>query len=566
LLRELHIRDFAIIEELQLEFAPGFNVLTGETGAGKSIIMQALDLLCGGRASPDNIRAGAEEAAIEGVFELALDEAKALATLGIDAGEDLHLRRNLSRTGKSRVYINGAAGSVGLLDQIGLALIHVYGQHEQSLLLRPESHLELLDTYAGHTDLTAAMAAAYGSLQAAAGRLERARGGRDAARQRLELVGFQLQELDAAAFQTGEDEALRREKDVLAHAEKLLQICQQGEEALYAGDDAMSAGLARVSAQLRDAARVDPAFGEMIDLLATAEAQIQEVADRLRAYAGKISFDPERREAVEERWTSLQRLTRKYGGSLESLLRTREELSAELETLQGDSADVESLERAVSAAGGAACEAAAALSDSRRRKASQLAKSVTRELQSLGMKGGVFTVVFADIPHSGEPWSALTRSGGDALEFHFSANVGEPPRALVRIASGGELSRIMLALKVLTAGRGEASTLVFDEVDAGIGGTVADAVGARLKDLGRARQIFCITHLPQIAAGADHHFVVEKRVRQGRTVSAARPLDRDERIGELSRMLGGERDAEAARYARRLVAARREAEHHRPKP
>lgn len=564
MLRQLHIRDFAIIEELQLEFAPGFNVLTGETGAGKSIIMQALDLVCGGRASPEDIRAGADEASIEGIFDLSDEESALLAELGFARAGDLHVRRILSRGGKSRVLLNGSSSAVAVLAQIGERLIHVYGQHEQSLLLRPESHLDLLDAYAAHADLLAEMAARHSVLEEAARRLARLRGGRAATEQRAELLRFQLQELDAAAFQPGEDEELRREKDILTHAERLQQISRQGEEALYSGDEALITGLGRVGTQLREAMRIDPSFGEIVDLLEVAQAQVQEAADRLRDASERLAFDPERREAVEERWALLQRLLRKHGGSLEAMLRQHGEIAAELRGLEGDGLDLEAVERQVADAAELAWKAAAALSESRRRKAKALKKSVTKELQALGMKGSVFSVAFgggkrADTgdPFRGADGIGLGRTGADSAEFHFSGNVGEPPRPLARVASGGELSRIMLALKVLTAGRGEVSTLVFDEVDAGIGGTIADAVGVRLTQLGEGRQVLCITHLPQIAAGADHHFVVEKRVRQGRTVSAARQLDRDARIAELSRMLGGAADAEAERYARRLVATRR---------
>jgi DNA repair protein RecN (Recombination protein N) len=567
LLRSLHIRDFAIIEDLQLEFAAGFNVLTGETGAGKSIIMQALDLVCGGRASPDDVRAGADEAVIEALFELSEAEIQALACGGVTPREDMQIRRVVSRAGKSRVHLDGAPSSVGVLGQIGGRLLHVYGQHEQAVLLRADSHLDLLDTYAAHPELTATMAAAYDCLREAVAERDRLRQGRETAEQRMELVRFQQDELATADVRPGEDEELRLEKDKLAHAEKLLQICRQGEEALYSGDQAVTAVLGRVAAHLRDAARIDPTFGGTIELLVAAGAQVEEAAASLRDYAGDVSFDADRREALEERWALLQRLIRKYGGSIESVLESQADLEAELRGLEGQGTDLEALERGVAAAADAAWKAAAALSASRRTRARYLEKGVTRELQALGMSGGVFGVSFLSAPPEPVPGSAgpfggaggvtLDRGGADGVEFQFSGNPGEPPRPLARVASGGELSRIMLALKVLTAGRGEVATLVFDEVDAGIGGAIADAVGARLRTLGESRQILCISHLPQIAARADHHFVVEKQVRQGRTVSAARPLDRDERVTELARMLGGADDAEAARWARRLVSSRR---------
>lgn len=563
MLQELHIRDFAIIDDLTLRFAGGFNVVTGETGAGKSIIMQAVQLLCGGRASPEVVRTGAEEASLEGVFDLEPEEAGAAEALGLRTDDVLVVRRTISRSSKSRVYVNGGLANLAVLEQIGDQLLHVYGQQDQILLLRADTHLELVDAYAGHTDLVAAVAGHHAALEHSLDRLTALRSGQDAARQREELVRFQLEELQAARIEAGEDERLRRERELLVHAERLAQVYQQGEDALYAGDDAVADRLARVAALLRDGAHIDPRLEELQGLLDTARVQVQEVAHQLRTHGDRLSVDPERLAAVDDRLALLHRLARKYGGSLEAALAAQAALAEELAGVERIDADLDEQEREVAARARAAWDTAVAVSRSRRAAARRLEKQVAKELRSLGMQGAALHVVFAPDTVDGRfdpqcPLAAgearLDRRGADRVEFHLTANPGEAPKTLARIASGGELSRIMLALKVLTAGVGDASTMIFDEVDAGIGGQVASAVGDRLRALGATRQVLCITHLPQIAARATHHFVVEKHTRNGRTVSAARRLGRDERVAELSRMLGGVDSAEAARFARRLVA------------
>ncbi|MBI1814127.1 MAG: DNA repair protein RecN [Deltaproteobacteria bacterium] len=564
MLRSLRIANFAIIDELALEFAPGLNVLTGETGAGKSIIMQALGLLCGARGSADLIRTGADEAAIDAVLDLSADARTAATELGLDGDDELSLRRMIARAGKGRLHLNGSPSTLAVLTQLGLRLLHIYGQHEYALLLHPDTHLDLLDDLGRLTAPRHEFTTAYRALVAAHHNLTALTQGGQAARAHAELLRFQITELEAAAPEPDEESHLQQEREVLRHAEQLAQACDGGEAALYSGDDAAAPVVARIRTQLRDLARIDPRLSEIAALLDAAHTQLDEAALQLRQYANRIHHDPDRLAAADERLALLRQLARKHNCRGDELAAQLETLRAELDRVTGAGLDLESAQQAVTVAARAAWRSAAALSAVRRLAGCELERRMHAELPTLGMEGATFTVQFASEMNASEPSASdpfvlgearLSERGGDRVEFHLSANRGEAPRPLAKVASGGELSRIMLALKVLTAGAGEVDTLIFDEVDTGIGGTVADAVGRRLKALACERQILCITHLPQIAVHADHHFAVEKRVRKGRTVTSAKALSPDERVVELSRMLGGAvTSREAERYARRLIS------------
>ena len=564
MLRGLRIANFAIIDELTLEFSPGLNVLTGETGAGKSIIMQAMGLLCGTRGSADLIRTGADEAQIEAVFDLVGEAREAVAALGLPADDELSLRRLIARAGKGRIHLNGSLSTLALLSQVGLRLLHIYGQHEYALLLQPDAHLDLLDDFGRLQASRDPFATAYRDLVAAHEQWGELRRGGQAARERAELLRFQIGELEEVAAEANEETQLQQERERLRHAEQLAQACHDGEMALYSGDEAAGQVVARVLHQVQDLVRIDPRLGGIANLLESAQTQLDEAALELRHYGDRIENDPERLAFVDERLATLRTLARKHGCTAAELPSRLASLRDELGRLTGAGTDLESAERAVIAAAATAWQRAEALSVARRRAARDLERRMAKELPTLGLQGAVFSVHFSsskpapagagvDDPFSrGE--ARLSERGTDRVEFHLGANPGEEPRPLAKIASGGELSRIMLALKVLTAGAGEVDTLVFDEVDTGIGGAVAEAVGRRLKALAQGRQILCITHLPQIAVHADHHFAVAKRVHKGRTVTSAKALSADERIAELSRMLGGTvAQREAEHYARRLV-------------
>lgn len=549
MLRELHITNIAIIDEMRLRFGPGLNVLTGETGAGKSILMHALALLCGARSGTDLIRTNAEEATIEGLFELG-GETALLEEVGVPAEDDLLIRRVLSRSGKSRVHVNGGPATVALLARLGDRLVHVYGQLDQARLLDPDSHLDFVDRFGQLLELRGRMEAAHGELAEARLRLQELERSCREIQQRRGLLEFQAEELARAHPLPDEEEQLRRERDVERSAVQLQQTCRAADEALYSGEAATTEILDRIAHQLREAARIDPGLGGTADLVETARVQLDEAAGQLRGYADRLHFDPERLEQIDDRLALLGRLARKYEVPSSQLAQTLEGIRAQLAGLESLGTDRAAAERAVEEKLRAAQEIAGELSARRRRVGQSLQKEMERELGTLGMKGAVLRVVQNALGDADD----LRPSGSDTVEFFLSANPGEEPRPLARIASGGELSRVMLALKALTAGVMETPILIFDEVDAGIGGHVADAVAQRLRRLSQSHQILCITHLPQIAAYADQHFALAKRVAGKRTVVEARELAADDRVAEISRMLGDNvAPREARRYAERLI-------------
>jgi DNA repair protein RecN (Recombination protein N) len=552
MLRELRIRDFAIIDDLALSFDAGLNVLTGETGAGKSIILQALGLLCGARGAADLIRSDADEASIEGLFDCSLPE-ELREGLGV-TGDEIVVRRHLARNGKSRVYVNGSPATVAMLAQLGDHLVHIYGQLEQALLLRPASHLELLDRFAELGSARQRMAAAHAAHRDARARLAQLETARASLAEQRELLEFQHRELADAAVQSGEEVELRRERELLRHAERLQQVCRDGESMLYSGQAATVSALGRLAAQLNELGAIAPALAAAAELVDGGRVQLEEAALQLRAAADRLEADPDRLEGVESRLQLLSRLSRKHGLASDELPERLAALARDLAAIDSQSGDLASARTEVESSERTALAAAGELSTARGAAVRKLDKRMVGELSALGMRGATFRTAH-QAPAADAAVDALGPTGFDTVEFLLAANPGEAPKPLARVASGGELSRIMLALKALTAAIGETPILIFDEVDAGIGGTVADAVARRLKTLARNRQLLCITHLPQIAAYGDSHYAVEKRQQGGRTVTHARALAADERIAEVSRMLGGSTaNAEAERYARRLLA------------
>ncbi|GIW44370.1 MAG: DNA repair protein RecN [Candidatus Binatia bacterium] len=564
MLRSLAIRQMAVIEALDLEFAPGLNVLTGETGAGKSILIQALALLCGAKATAELIRTDAEEATVEGVFEGVRPEG--LAAHGIPAADELVVRRVIYRNGRSRAWANGANVSTAQLASLAADIVRIYGQHEQTALLRTETHRDILDVFARADCLRDRMAAAYAEWREARERAARATElGRTYA-ERLELLRFQAAELCQAAVSAGEELALQAEREKLRHVEKLKRLCSESEAALDSGEGSVLQITGRVAHELADAARIDPTLSETAELVSQAQTLLREAAFELRRYADRLDFDPERFTEVEDRLALIARLKRKYGCTADELPQVLSRIESEIAELEHSELDSDSLSRACAQKFEEARAVALELSRLRAEAARELEQKIGTELEALGMAKATLRVVIRDQaeyqaspgpadPGKEDEWLAakLGPHGWDDVEFHFSANPGEEPRSLARIASGGELSRVMLALKVLAAVPSQAALWVFDEVDAGIGGTVATAVGKRLRILAERQQVLCITHLPQIAAFADHHLAVAKHVRRGRTFTSARSVTGEERVRELARMLGNA-GPESERYVRELLA------------
>ncbi len=553
MLRTLRVQDLAIIEELELELEPGLNVITGETGAGKSILLQALDVALGGRPDADLVRTGAEEAVVEALFGgVSPAVIELLAAAGIpthDRRDELLVRRVIASGGRTRAYVNGALGSLALLRDLAPHVLRVYGQDEHQALRRIESHRELLDAIGGLGSTVREMGHKDASLTAARAALAEERSERAAAGERVEMLRAQAEELTRAGLVAGEDEALAAERRRLVNAEKLGALAGAAESGLYSGEGAAIESVGKALAALREAERFDPDLGPTRTLVESALAELEEAGSSLGRYAGGVVRDADRLEAVEERIALLGRLKRKYGGTVEELVVRRDELATELAGGADGDAALAILEEEAETAERAASEWAGRLSVERRRVAHELGRALVTELHALALEGARFTVRF---------WEAGVRSlspeGWDEIEFLLSTNAGEELRSLARVASGGELSRIMLALKALAAAEDRGAALIFDEVDAGVGGAVAEVVGRKLQQLGRTRQVLCITHLPLIAAFADHHIAVAKRVVGGRTLSSARPLSVTERVAELARMLGGARlSPEAQGHAEQLL-------------
>ena len=570
MLRYLHISNFALIDELELAFDQGLNIISGETGAGKSLLMQALGLAIGGRASTDLVRHQAEEAIVEALFDINEYPDRRIAKLLEDSGyppdEELLVRRVIPQSGRGRVYLNGALATVALLRQLGVDLLQVYGQHEQQTLLEAEAAQKLLDGFAGLGEQVAEMQHRYHALRQAWSHLQALTKDEDSIEARRELLRFQVDEIVRAELHTGEEEVLRQEKIILQNAEKLHQSVRVCEQVLATGDDALTDRLGRIANQVRDCARIDDSLSGVLDLLHSGLAQVEEAALVLRQYGDRLTPNPERLDEIENRLALLSRLKRKYGDSVEAVLDQYDSLSQELSRLDDSEESLSALQQDIATAAEAAWTWAQDLSQARRTAAQTLETRMIDELAGLGMKGATFSIhcrsrtanhTDADNPFVHND-AQLFSTGCDQLELHLSANPGEPLLPLINVASGGELSRLMLALKALSVEAREAPTLIFDEVDAGIGGGVAEVVGRRLKALATQRQVLCITHLPQIAAFAEHAYTVVKTVTKGRTVSSAKRLTRREHISELARMLGGvDISIGAKRHAREMLEGAR---------
>jgi DNA repair protein RecN (Recombination protein N) len=550
MIRCLHITNLAIIREVTLDLGPGLTLLTGETGAGKSILVDALTLVLGGRAEASLIRTGAERASVEAVLDVSGSRAAAfLRERGYSPEEGAVVaRREVAAQGKGRAFLGGVLAPVGDLRALGALLIDLHGQHQQQTLLTPASHRDLLDRHAGLDEARDGMAAAATELRAAEARLATMREGAQRVAQRLDMLRFQVDEIDRAAVGPGERTTLKAERELMRNAETILRHCRAAYEALYEGEGAALARLAEGIRAARELARFDAALADGVARAESARADLQELAFALRDYPRRLSFEPARLEAIEDRLAALEALLRKYapGGDEEALLAHRAAAAEELDQLTGGGETVADLEARVEALRQRALDLAAALSRRRRAAAAALERRVEEELADLAMARTRFAVDFRLQPRPGSGlWVegeevAVDAAGYDVVEFLLSANQGEALRPLAGVASGGELSRLMLALEVALRRDAEPRTLVFDEVDAGIGGAVAEAVGRRLRSLARAHQVICVTHLPQIASFADRHLLVAKRAARGRTEVVLEPLDAEGRVRELARMLAGE--------------------------
>ena len=552
MLELLRVRAFAIIEELEVHFAPGFNVLTGETGAGKSILVDALHLVLGGRAQADSVRTGAEEAEVQALFrprDTAECDAR-LQGLGLPAaGGELVVRRTVQREGRSRAWVNGALATAAQLQAATRGLLDISGQHEHVGLLDAALHLDLLDSHAQLGELKSRFGEAFASLAEA----ERARARLDSDEseraQRADWLKFQLDELEKAAPEPGEDDRLVQERRVLAAAEKLRAGAEEAEAVLS------EAQPARAAKRLEEMAAIDPSLQPLAQAVRGAAAELDEAARELSRYAARAGGDPQRLEELDERIEVLRRLSRKHGGTLASALSRRDQMRAELSSLENHDAELAEREAEVQRLAAVARGLAEKLSERRRSAAGAFSKAVAQELSALGMARSEISVRFNPVTEGAI--AGMGPRGLETAELLLSPNPGEELRPLSRIASGGELSRVLLAVKRVLAESDPVDAYLFDEVDAGIGGATADAVGRALGAVARRRQIICITHLPQIAVFAGKHLTVEKEILKGRTHSRVLPVDGDDRVRELARLLSGKPTEVALEHARELLAAAR---------
>jgi DNA repair protein RecN (Recombination protein N) len=540
-----------------MEFGTGLNLLTGETGAGKSILIDALGLLLGARASTDLIRTGQEQGTVEGVLES--DAAIPILEghgLPLDGNEVL-IRREIQASGKSRATVNGALTPVAVLRELGDTLVAIHGQHEPQGLLNPDSHLQVLDRHAGLGAEAEALSEPHKRLREADAALAALRTGQRDAERRREMLEFQAGEIEKAALTAGEEEALRQEKTVQANAGRLATLAEEAYTALHEDEAAVISRLGQVYRRVEELAAIDARFAPHAEARASVQAQVQDLALFLRDYREGLQASPERLDEIETRLALIERLKRKYGASVDEVIAFGIRCRSELEQQGSPEERERALEAERSSAAAAYWDAARRLSRKRRAAAPDLEKRVEAELALLAMEKTRFRVRFdpeAPVGEGTDDTSGWTAEGLERAEFLLSPNPGEELRPLARIASGGELSRILLALKSVASVDDPGKTLVFDEVDAGIGGRVAEIVGRKLRAMAARHQVLCVTHLPQIASLAEAHYAVRKRVERGRTVAEVRVLSADERVEEVARMLGGESVTDSARkHAREMV-------------
>jgi DNA repair protein RecN (Recombination protein N) len=555
MLTELRITNFAVIERLSLIIDSGFTVLTGETGTGKSLLIDAVALLVGGRASSDQIRFGEDEAQLEASFEIPLthpllQRLRVREVLGPQDSQ-LIIRRIIARSGKNRVYLNGVLSPVHVLEEFAGTLIDIHGQHDQQSLLSNSAQLEVLDAFGRLLDLRSQYRSTHREWvrfreerTELAARLQQQT-------QQEDLLRFQQQELDEAACRIGEEELLQAERHRLGSSRRLVELASEAQERIQGDVHGILANLVLMERALGELSQIDPEMESTVRFASEAKVLLKEVANSLRGYSESLDADPMRLTAIEDRLAVIQKMKKKYGGTIEAVLETHNRVKQELEQLLGADSEIDRYDRLIEERQQNVLVLARALSEKRADAAKRLTKLVDKELNALKMGSVRFLV---QVMPSG-PDENYGPDGADRVEFLLSANAGEPLKPMSRVASGGELSRVMLALKSVLVDIDHVPVLIFDEIDTGVGGAVAATIGKRLRELGRYHQVLCITHLPQVASQAQHHFSVEKSEVNGRTVATVRSLTGMSREGEIARMLGGERITQKTRsVAAELIA------------
>ncbi len=548
MLTELSIRNFAIIDDLRITFSDKLTILSGETGAGKSIIVNAMNLLLGSRANAKLIRTGFESAELEAFFEVKpeSDAAKMMSEQGFDPSEGLIVRRIISNSDRHKIYINNRLSTMQVLSEIAENLASISGQHEHQGLLKEDLHLQILDQFAGLVPKRQKVSQLFHKIIPLIIKLKKLTTQQNHQVEHLEFLKFQKKEILDAAINPGEDDVLEKELLRLKNAEFILQTILRSHDSLYGMNGAVVESLVEISKDLQKISEIDPNLASKTQGLTDAAFQIEDICHELKSYMETIEMDERRLEQVEARLEIIRKLKRKYGGSIESVISHLNTIEKEISTMENLSEIIENLKEELDGLNQKIISEALSLSEERKKASQKLSEKMESELADLKMSGTRF-MVFISQPIIENPQSGylcvnnigISENGLDRIEFMIAPNVGEDLKPLVNIASGGELSRIVLALKVILAKNDSVETIVFDEVDAGIGGDVAEMVGRKLLTLSKSHQIICITHLPQIAKFGEHHFRISKEVKEGRTRTTIEPIPENERVIELARMLGG---------------------------
>lgn len=551
----LRIKNVALIDTAEIEFGPGLNLLTGETGSGKSIIVDSLGALIGDRVTSDLIKTGASSATIEGLFSI--DKAKHLSSVledaGIDADGELIVRRELSATGRNRILINNQLATAAVLKRIGSTLVDIHGQGEHATLFEIASHIEMLDEFASLGGQLKAVEEAFHYWSVTKTELGMLRQNEAEKLQMLDILRFQVDEIERVGLRPNEDTELEEEKRRLSNIEKLTTLTDDAYGLLYENNESTLTTLDKAAKKIDELAEFDSRFAEYRDAFITARAVVDDAAAAVRGFRGHLEFSPERLAEIEDRLAEISRLTRKYGGSISGVLEHLKEAKLRIDGIESAEFREEELRRELEEYRVAYAQAAAVLSEKRSTAAKKFEREVEANLKAVALEKAKFRVAITARP---DDESVFTPRGFDRVEYLFSANIGEDPKPLTKVASGGEASRLTLILKTTAKLKNVRKSVVFDEIDAGIGGRVALAVGQKLKELAKTQQVLCVTHQPQVASQADHHFVVTKSMTKDQTSISVRELSKQDRVEEIARMLAGERITDAAREnAREMIAA-----------
>jgi DNA repair protein RecN (Recombination protein N) len=550
MIKTLAIKDYILIDKIKIQFESGLNIITGETGVGKSIIIDAMNLLIGEKASTDIIRSGSEKAIIEGIFDVS-DNQNVINFLGennYDISDELIIRREILRKGTSRSFINDSPASLSHLKELGKFLIDLHGQHEHQSLLRTETHIHLLDNFGNLEKLIDEYRTYYFKLKELFAKLDELKNIESSTKEKKDLYEFQAKEIDAVNPKPNEIDELQNKLNILENSERLYEATSRIYETLYESEFAVYDQLIKVRNLIDDLSRIDKTFSELKNDISSAISIVDELAKFIQSYNSRIEFNPELLEESRQRLGSLILLAKKYGGSLEAVIEHRNKIEKELQLAENFEEEIQKIEDEIEDVRKLCSDAAVRLSEKRREVAEKISKSIVTILKDLGINNAKFDVVFrnkkSDNPRSfvklGNEYYEATPFGFDDVEFYISTNPGEELKPLAKIASGGEISRIMLALKTILAKSDKLPLMVFDEIDVGISGRIAQKVGKALRNLSEYHQIIAITHLPQIAGFANAHYVVEKKIKDGRAISTIRKLNDEERVYEIAKLISGE--------------------------